>query len=345
MLAKLKRGCSAGLIRLAVRVPRAAAEIVLAELLELSPGGLEETRRQRGRGRVRALRRGGRAAGPAGARRRRRATRWSTFDLRGPRRLGGPLEGVAPAGRRRLALPAAARAAAVGGGAGGRDGIDLVIDPGQAFGTGAHHTTRLCLELLLELDPGGALADWGSGSGVLAIAAARLGYAPVLAVDVEPASLEASARERGAQRRPRSRSAGQPAARAGAVGADRDRQPRPPAAARRGARCSSAAPERLITSGLLREEADEVAAASAPTASGARPAVRRRVGAVLLDAARALQSPARRRRRPVPAFASTTDRALKQNFRRRGGTAGSTRTTWPSLPSQIRSSGKRIVKV
>ena len=82
-------------------------------------------------------------------------------------------------------------------------GIDLVIDPGQAFGTGAHHTTRLCLELLLELDPGGALADWGSGSGVLAIAAARLGYAPVLAVDVEPASLEASARERRASTAPR----------------------------------------------------------------------------------------------------------------------------------------------
>ena len=44
------------------------------------------------------------------------------------------------------------------------DGIDLVIDPGQAFGTGAHHTTRLCLELLLELEPAGALADWGCGT-------------------------------------------------------------------------------------------------------------------------------------------------------------------------------------
>jgi ribosomal protein L11 methyltransferase len=50
--------------------------------------------------------------------------------------------------------------------------IDLVIDPGQAFGTGSHDTTRLCLEALLELAPGGPLVDLGCGSGVLAIAAA-----------------------------------------------------------------------------------------------------------------------------------------------------------------------------
>ena len=56
--------------------------------------------------------------------------------------------------------------------------LDLVIDPGQAFGTGAHPTTRLCLELLLGLEPRGSLADLGCGSGVLAIAAARLGFEP-----------------------------------------------------------------------------------------------------------------------------------------------------------------------
>ena len=62
---------------------------------------------------------------------------------------------------------------------------DIVIDPNQAFGTGAHDTTRLCLEALLELAPGGPLVDLGCGSGVLAIAAARLGWAPVLGIDHE----------------------------------------------------------------------------------------------------------------------------------------------------------------
>jgi len=73
---------------------------------------------------------------------------------------------------------------------------EIVIDPGQAFGTGAHATTRLCLELLLEIaasEPArGTLIDVGSGSGVLAIAAARLGFDPVLALDHEPESVEAA---------------------------------------------------------------------------------------------------------------------------------------------------------
>ncbi len=67
-----------------------------------------------------------------------------------------------------------------------------MIDPGQAFGTGSHPTTRLVLELLAELEPAGALADWGCGSGILAIAAAKLGWAPVLACDHDPASVEAT---------------------------------------------------------------------------------------------------------------------------------------------------------
>jgi ribosomal protein L11 methyltransferase len=70
--------------------------------------------------------------------------------------------------------------------------LDVVIDPGQAFGTGSHATTRLTLELLASLTPEGALADWGCGSGVLAIAAAKLGWAPVLACDVEPESVAAT---------------------------------------------------------------------------------------------------------------------------------------------------------
>ena len=66
----------------------------------------------------------------------------------------------------------------------------IVIDPGRAFGTGSHPTTRLCVELLASLDARGSLLDVGCGSGVLAIAAARLGFAPVLAVDVDPVAVE-----------------------------------------------------------------------------------------------------------------------------------------------------------
>jgi ribosomal protein L11 methyltransferase len=77
------------------------------------------------------------------------------------------------------------------------DAIDLVVDPGRAFGTGAHPTTRLCLGLLLELaaagEAGGPLVDLGTGSGVLAIAAAKLGWDPVCGYDHEEAALEAAA--------------------------------------------------------------------------------------------------------------------------------------------------------
>jgi ribosomal protein L11 methyltransferase len=73
------------------------------------------------------------------------------------------------------------------------DAIAVVIDPGRAFGTGAHATTRLCLELLLDL-PHGSLLDAGCGSGVLAIAAAKLGFEPVYAVDVDPQAIEATGR-------------------------------------------------------------------------------------------------------------------------------------------------------
>jgi ribosomal protein L11 methyltransferase len=142
--------------------------------------------------------------------------------------------------------------------------LDLVIDPGQAFGTGAHPTTRLTLELLLDLEPEGAFADLGCGSGVLAIAAARLGFAPVVAVDNEAAALEAAR------------------ANAAANGVRLDhlermdlRSERPPSAGSvaanlmrplllRLAELQGERPRALIVSGLLDEEAAEVASAFAP---------------------------------------------------------------------------------
>jgi ribosomal protein L11 methyltransferase len=70
--------------------------------------------------------------------------------------------------------------------------IPVVIDPGRAFGTGAHPTTRLCLELLQEAEPT-SLIDVGSGSGVLSIAAAKLGFAPVGAFDLDDVAMETTA--------------------------------------------------------------------------------------------------------------------------------------------------------
>jgi ribosomal protein L11 methyltransferase len=71
------------------------------------------------------------------------------------------------------------------------DALAVVVDPGRAFGTGAHPTTRLCLEALVELERG-SLLDVGCGSGVLAIAAALLGYDPVIGLDTDPAAIDAT---------------------------------------------------------------------------------------------------------------------------------------------------------
>ncbi len=73
--------------------------------------------------------------------------------------------------------------------------LDVMVDPGQAFGTGAHPTTRLCIEALLDLaapGPAGPLTDLGCGSGVLSIAASRLGFGPLFGCDNEPAAIEAA---------------------------------------------------------------------------------------------------------------------------------------------------------
>jgi ribosomal protein L11 methyltransferase len=176
------------MIRLALRVRRADAEIALAELLELAPAGVEE--RDLGDeveyavygapGELPALPDLEAAAGEALVSVSTSevdddwADRWRRFHE--PVLVGGVLHVRPPWCDAH----------------GGADVHEIVIDPGQAFGTGAHHTTRLCLELLLELTPGGALVDLGCGSGVLAVAAAKLGWAPVLGLDHESESVAAT---------------------------------------------------------------------------------------------------------------------------------------------------------
>jgi ribosomal protein L11 methyltransferase len=175
------------LIRLAIRVRREEAELVLAELLELAPSGVEEV--DAGDeliefavygppGELPSLPDLQAAAGGALIEIHTEeiaddwAERWREFHH--PLTLGERLTVRAPW------HPAA------------QTELDVVIDPGQAFGTGAHATTRLCLELMLEVPAMGSLMDLGCGSGVLAITAARLGYGPVIAVDNDRASLEAT---------------------------------------------------------------------------------------------------------------------------------------------------------
>lgn len=67
----------------------------------------------------------------------------------------------------------------------------VVVEPGRAFGTGGHPTTRACVELLARTAPTSVL-DAGCGSGVLSVAAARLGFGPIVAVDADEAAVEAT---------------------------------------------------------------------------------------------------------------------------------------------------------
>jgi ribosomal protein L11 methyltransferase len=178
------------LIRLAVRCAPEQAEVVLAELMVLAPNGVEEE------------------SGPG-------YVEYAIYGGEGELAEVGEIEGIAGGGRVEVSssevpddwaerwqdfhkpILVAGRLWLRPSWELPRDGtVDLVIDPGRAFGTGAHPSTRLCLELLVELEAGGAarggLTDLGSGSGVLAIAAAKLGWEPVSAYDHEPPAIEAA---------------------------------------------------------------------------------------------------------------------------------------------------------
>jgi ribosomal protein L11 methyltransferase len=147
-----------------------------------------------------------------------------------------------------------------------RPGVtEIVIDPGRAFGTGTHPTTRLCLELMLELDARGSFADLGCGSGVLSIAARKLGFSPVSAYDSDRLAVDATslnARANGvvldAVERVDLRGGAVPSASVVAANLMR------PLLLALTEAMRDARPGVVIASGLLDEEADEVAAAFAP---------------------------------------------------------------------------------
>ncbi len=267
------------MIRLAVRVHRAQAEIVLAELLELAPGGVEES--QLGGeiieyavygapGELPTLPDLKAAAGPALVEISTSETaddwqeRWRWFHR--PILVEPPTQAR---DSRSTGLTPALYVRPPWEDSGAGEGVaEIVIDPGQAFGTGAHATTRLCLELVLEMASlglaSGPLVDVGTGSGVLAIAAARLGFEPVLALDHEAQSVEAArvnaavnevdiAVERFDLRSERLPSL------AGAVMLANLLLP----LLLELSRTMTEPPRQLVASGLLREQADEVAEAFA----------------------------------------------------------------------------------
>lgn len=268
------------MLRLAVRVTREHAEVVLAELLELAPSGVEEVEHDGvveyavygPPGELPSLPDLRAAAGGALVDVSTTeigddwAERWRAFHV--PLVLGDALT-VRPPWEAAAQTP-----------------LDVVIDPGQAFGTGAHATTRLCLELLMELEPGGPLVDLGCGSGVLAIAAAKLGWTPVRALDNDPQSVaatRANARVNSVQIEvERLDLRTDPLPRAPTVVANL-LAPLFRALAPRVAELVPV-PERLVASGLLAGELDAVADAFAP--AGLRE-TRRRIrgewGALLLD--------------------------------------------------------------
>lgn len=248
------------MIRLAVRAPAADAELVLAALLELAPSGVEQVDGEQvvefavygAPGELPELAEGEAEVGGI------RVTvageevpddwaeRWKRFHV--PILVADRLY-VRPPWEDAPIRPGV---------------IDLRIDPGRAFGTGAHATTRLCLELLAGLDGKGSFCDLGCGSGVLAIAAAKLGYGPIEALDSDRLAVDATnlnARDNGVAldvvRRANLREEAPPAADVIAANLMRP-------LLLRVAELLDQRPSALILSGLLDHEADEVAAAFAP---------------------------------------------------------------------------------
>ena len=254
------------MIRLAIRADPADAERVNAALLDIAPAGIEqrdgpgfvEFAVYGAPGELPTLAEGQAEVGGARVSVRGErvpddwAERWKRFHA--PVLLGGVLYVRPPWEEPAL-----------------RPGVrEVVIDPGQAFGTGAHPTTRLCLELMLDLDPRGSFADLGCGSGVLAIAAAKLGFAPVSAYDADRgavAATSANARANGValDRVERLDLRSQPAPGADVVAANLMRPLLLGVAQRIERR-----PAALIVSGLFDHEADEVASAFAPLAERRR---------------------------------------------------------------------------
>jgi ribosomal protein L11 methyltransferase len=159
----------------AVHVPRAELEVARARLLELCPEGFEEV--DRGDGIELAV-----YTDPAGESALRAAF------------VGAVASAVDPGWEERWReFHRSARAAGLWIGPPWLEaperGDSVVIDPGRAFGTGAHATTRATIELLGR-QPRGSLLDAGCGSGVVSIAAVRLGFGPVVAVDVDTVAVE-----------------------------------------------------------------------------------------------------------------------------------------------------------
>jgi len=249
------------MIRLAFRAPADHAEIVLAALIELAPTGVEEVDGDGftefalygAPGELPSFPEGQADVGGVVVQVSGRevpddwAERWKRFHR--PVLIGGRIY-VRPPWEEPAVRPGV---------------IEIVIDPGQAFGTGTHPTTALCLELLLDLKERGSFTDLGCGSGVLAIAAAKLGFEPLTAVDAERQAIGATRANANANGVPLDRIErgdlrNSPAPKADAVAANLMR----PLLLRVAELWEGEPPATLIVSGLLDHEADEVAAAFAP---------------------------------------------------------------------------------